>query len=951
MQAQQFDVKWLADPTVFAVNRLPAHSDHSVTVGGQALRQPLDGQWAFVYSDCPADRPADFWQDGADLTAFGQIAVPGHIEMQGYGQLQYINTMYPWDGRHALRPPQIAWEDCPVGSYVRHFDLAPALRGKRVCVSFQGVEQAFALWCNGRFVGYSEDSFTPADFDLTPFVKDEGNRLCVEVYKRSSAAWLEDQDFFRFFGMFRPVFLYAKPELHIEDLWLHAELAGDNKTGTLAPQLKLSAAEGTTLAGAAVHCTVSAPDGAVLCDTPLKLCETAAGTYQAAPVNLANVRPWRHGDPVLYTVTLRLCGAAGGEVERVAYKTGFRRFEMINGVMYLNGARIFFNGVNRHEWNPGKGRAIDAEDMHRAMATFHRANINAVRTCHYPNQSLWYDLCDENGIYMMDETNLESHGSWQKMGAVEPSWNVPGDKPEWRDCVLERAKAMFERDKNHTAVLFWSCGNESYAGADILAMSEFFHQNDPGRLVHYEGVFPARGKAQYDPAWEKISDVESRMYAKPEEIRAYLAAKPAKPFLSCEYMHDMGNSLGGMGSYMLLNEEFEQYQGGFIWDYMDQALWHTDALGRRVLGYGGDFGERPTDYAFSGNGIVFADGSEKPALQEVRYWHRSAAERAAQDAANAAAATASKKELIAAQRARQTAGSARADLKIIEGDVNLGVIGDGFEVLFSWTENGPASIRRQGTEWLYRAPRPVFWRAATENDKGCRFPQRSAAWLAADYGAQCTGHEVTECTARAVSVSYHFASDAVPGASAILRYTVSADGTMTMTADYHGKPGLPELPCFGVQFATPAPVARVDWVGLSGETYPDRYKGGVFGAHSEQPHIPAYLVPQDCGCHMQTQSLRLHRQNAAGQTEGTLAIEMSDAPFAFSALPNSALELEAADHMEDLPKTTHTYLTLYAAMRGVGGIDSWGTDVETPYRVSSAKNHHLTVLLALAPER
>ena len=932
------ELAWLTDPTVFAVNRLPAHSDHRWTIGGEMPFQSLDGEWQFAFSPCPAQRPADFWAEDADLSAFGTIRVPGHIETQGYGQLQYINTMYPWDGCSDLRPPQIDWDNAPVGSYVRTFDLDPALRGKRVCVSFQGVEEAMYLWCNGHFVGYAEDSFTPSDFDLTPYIRETGNRLCVEVHKRCSASWIEDQDFFRFSGIFRPVFLYAKAPVHLEDLWLRAGLEEDNTTGTLAPRLKLSAAEGALPADTAVHCRVTAPGGTVVYDAPLAL--HAEGEFLIAEsICLPGIRAWNHSDPALYTVTLTLT-ADGREQEVTGYRTGFRRFEMKDRVMCLNGERVFFNGVNRHEWNPETGRAIGPEDMFRAMETFRRNNINAVRTCHYPDQSLWYDLCDENGVYMIDEANLESHGSWQKMGAIEPSWNVPGSLPEWKDCVVDRARSMFERDKNHTAVLIWSCGNESYAGEDILAMSRFFHENDPGRLVHYEGVFHCR-------AFDEISDMESRMYATPAEIREYLDNDPKKPFILCEYMHDMGNSLGGMESYIRLGEEYEMYQGGFIWDYMDQALWHTDAAGRRVLGYGGDFEERPTDYNFCANGIVFADGAEKPAMQEVRYWHMNAAARAAHDAANARAEALSASTMAETAKTFAAAGASRRDLVIVEGDVNTGVQGEGFAVLFSFTEHGPVSLRVHGAEWLYRAPRPVFWRAATENDKGCGFPLRSAAWQAADAQPICTGHTVEEKSARKFVLSYRFASPAVPGMEAELRYTVTAEGEMTVQAVYHGAAGLPELPCFGFRLATPRPVGRVSWTGLSGETYPDRYKGGVFGRHTEEPHLPDYLVPQDCGCHVGTHSLRLDRVDPTGRTDATLELVMADKPFAFSALPHSAQELEAADHREDLGRSVHTHLCVYAAMRGVGGINSWGADVEDAYHVSAEEDHAVQVTFRL----
>ena len=928
MNASHPELNWLEDPRVFAVNRLDAHSDHTWHTPEGSLRQSLDGSWRFAYSPCPAARPADFWQADASLDGFGEIAVPGHIEMQGYGQIQYINTMYPWDGRHFLRPPQIPWDDTPVGSYVRTFTLDPALEGKRVCVSFQGVERAFYCWCNGRFVGYSEDSFTPADFDLTPFLQAGENRLCVEVYKNCSGSWLEDQDFFRFFGIFRPVYLYAKPALHIEDLWLRASLEPDNTTGVLAPRLRLSAADGASLEGCALRCTVAAPGGAVLWDAPMPLREDGSGYVYGQPVRLPGIRKWDHEDPALYTVTLTLRDAAGTLQETVPYQTGFRRFGLREGVMELNGERIVFNGVNRHEWNPASGRAIGPEDMHRAIETFRRNHINAVRTCHYPDQTLWYELCDCNGIYMIDEANLESHGSWQKMGAVEPSWNVPGSLPEWRDCVVDRARSMFERDKNHTAILIWSCGNESYAGEDILAMSEFFRQNDPGRLVHYEGVFHCR-------AFDRISDMESRMYAKPEEIRAYLESGPAKPFILCEYMHDMGNSLGGMESYIRLLDH-PQYQGGFVWDYMDQALWQQGPRGRR-LGYGGDFGERPTDYAFSANGIVFADGTEKPAMQDLRYWYDTPAHRAAHDARNARAAAAF----------RLPALRAGGPLAVIQGDVNLGVRGDRFALQFSYTEAGLSSLRLDGgPEWVWRAPRPALWRAPTENDRGCGFPVRSAAWMAADAYPQAAGWQVEEASPQRVRIRYTFTFPTVPGASADLTYTVTGSA-LRVDAAYHGVPGAPELPVFGVRMSTLHPAARVCWTGLSGETYPDRYKGAQFGRWSEQPHIPAYLVPQDCGVHMGTRTLTLEQQDAACRTTAALTLRMAEEPFAFSALPNTPQELENAAHRDELPCTGRTVLSVLGAVRGVGGIDSWGTDVEPACRLSGEADHRVSFLIEL----
>ena len=918
------DLNWLTDPRVFQVNRLDAHSDHvcyasaqELAEGESSLRQSLDGTWKFVWSPKPELRPAGFWREDFDASAFGTIQVPGHMELQGYGQIQYINTLYPWDGHAQLRPPEIDWEDCPVGSYLRAFDLAPGLLGKQVCISFQGVEQACYVWLNGHFVGYAEDSFTPSDFDLTPYIRARGNRLCVEVYKRSSAAWIEDQDFFRFSGIFRSVYLYAKPELHLADLWLQAGLEEDNAAGVLSIRLLL---EGESQ-GAVVDCQITHPThGTLFCGT-LEL-SREGGYLRSQPIRFPKVLLWDHEHPELYQVTLTLAGADSRVHEVIPYNIGFRRFVLEDGLMRLNGERLVLRGVNRHEWNPDTGRAIRPADMTAAMETFRRNHINAVRTCHYPNQTAWYHLCDQNGIYLMDEANLESHGSWQKLGRVEPSWNVPGSRPEWRDCVVDRAKSMFERDKNHVSILFWSCGNESYAGEDIQAMAEFFRRSDPSRLVHYEGVFHCR-------EFDRISDVESRMYAPPGEIRAYLESGPQKPFLLCEYMHNMGNSLGGMESYIRLEEEFPQYQGGFLWDYMDQALWRTDAEGRRVLGYGGDFGERQSDYAFSGNGILFADGTEKPAVQEVRYWYASPAERARRDAENAREEEAL---LLPAVQGK------KGPLRITRGDGALGVRGEGFEILFSYPEGGPVSLVSGGQEWLWRAPRPAYWRAPTENDLGSGFAAGSSIWSAVDSWQRCEKIDVLAAGSKKAAVRYTYTAPAMPGLRTEVTYTVEDTGWMTAGVRFCGGPGRPGLPLLGLRFAAPEPLEQVEWLGLSGETYPDRKKGGIFGWHKEPPHIPAYLVPQECGCHVDTHALTLRTAQGTG-----LSIVRAGAPFAFSAIPYTPQQLEQAAHREELPAPVRTVITICGAMRGVGGIDSWGSDVEPPFRVSGETGRAFSV--------
>ena len=474
------DLKWLENPEIFRVNRLDAHSDHityaSPNEAESSLRQSLDGQWRFAFSENPAARPADFWREGYGLSGFGTITVPGHIQTQGFGQIQYTNKLYPWDGHAELRPPHIDWQNNHVGSYVREFDLDPGLRDKEVRISFQGVEAAFYLWCNGSFVGYSEDSFTPADFDLTPFLRQRGNRLCVEVYQRCSGSWLEDQDFFRFSGIFRPVFLYAKPL--VEDLWIQSTLREDLVSGEIRFRLKLSEA-------ARVHARIRHPQDGIVFEGELSL-TAENGYFFSQTLSFPKVRLWDYGSPELYHCELTVFGDK--ITQFIPYDTGFRRF-VLGGdkIMYLNGRRLLINGVNRHEWHCRKGRAIDTADMEAAMETILANNINAVRTCHYPNRTEWYHLCDRRGIYLMDETNLETHGSWQNDSlaeSIQPGWNIPGSLPQWRENVLDRAKSMFERDKNHVSILFWSCGNESFCGENIVAMAEYFRNQDSSRRVH-----------------------------------------------------------------------------------------------------------------------------------------------------------------------------------------------------------------------------------------------------------------------------------------------------------------------------------------------------------------------------------------------------------------------------------------------------------------------------------
>ena len=626
------DMKWLDNPEVFKVNQLESHSDHCYYLDYSDMKkeknpllQSLNGQWEFAYSKNVMERPVDFYKETFDASGFDKIMVPGHIELAGYDKIRYINTMYPWEGKEyhrgaysmqATGAEEGMFSEAqynPVGSYIKYFDLDKNMCGKRIHICFEGVEEAMYLWLNGQFIGYAEDSFTPSEFDLTPYIKEKGNVLAVQVHKMSTAAFLEDQDFFRFFGIFRNVTLKAIPDVHLEDVWFKPVLNQDNESGSVSVSMKVSATDSQNVTAGFI---LKDREENILVEKSLQLNKENNHLEGTICVDLESVKLWDNHNPYLYHAYVELKAEDGSLAEVIPYDIGFRRIEIIDKVVYLNGKRLVITGVNRHEWNARTGRCIGIEDMKADISCILSNNINSVRTCHYPDQIPWYYMCDDAGIYVMAETNLESHGSFQKLGAIEPSCNVPGSIPQWRDAVLERAKNNFETFKNHTSILFWSLGNESYAGDDIEAMNVYFAEKQDGRLVHYESSY-------YNRAYEDtISDLETRMYAKPEDVEEYLNNSPKKPYILCEFMHDMGNSMGGLGSYMKLIDKYDRYHGGFIWDFIDQAIMVKDPVtGRDVLRYGGDFDDKPADYEFSANGIVFADRKEKPAMQEVRYYY------------------------------------------------------------------------------------------------------------------------------------------------------------------------------------------------------------------------------------------------------------------------------------------------------------------------------------------
>ncbi len=625
---EQFDYNKVRDPEFFRENRLDAHSDHcwygcaqEEQEGRSRFRYSLNGLWKFSYAPNYASAIPGFQEPEYDCRSWEDIRVPAHIQMEGYHKPQYVNVQYPWDGRDAIKPGEIPEYFNPVASYVKYFQVPEQLKGGPLYISFQGVESAMALWLNGVYVGYGEDTFTPSEFELTPYLREGENKLAVQVFQWCGGSWCEDQDFFRFSGIFREVYLYTVPKVHVWDMKVQTLFRGGFDRADLTLDLKVSAPgrirakllkeervfryqqEYSPLPGQRVSCSLTA-------ELEGKLQQ---GSHFVIPVEKPAL--WSAEDPQLYKLFLEIYDEAGVLQEVIPQLVGFRRFEISDGLMKLNGERIVFKGVNRHEFSSYTGRVVNVEEMWKDLVTMKQNNINAIRTCHYPNDSRLYPLCDQLGLYLIDECNLESHGSWEPVerGAAPAESVVPGSHPQWNGMMLDRANSMYQRDKNHPAILIWSCGNEAYGGKNISDMSDFFHREDPGRIVQYEGIF-------HDRSYPATSDVESQMYPPAAAIEEWLKKDRSKPFICCEYSHAMGNSCGGMYRYTDLTKREPLYQGGFIWDYVDQSITEKDRYGVEFQAYGGDFDDRPNDGNFSGNGIVYGgDRSASPKMQEVKF--------------------------------------------------------------------------------------------------------------------------------------------------------------------------------------------------------------------------------------------------------------------------------------------------------------------------------------------
>ena len=897
-----FNYDLVKDPTYFNDNRVAAHSDHKYYTSVEAMEQDVDnfrhslnGLWKFHYAKNYNCTIPGFEKPEYCCGPWDDIRVPAHIQMEGYDVPQYANVQYPWEGREEVELGQIPERFNPVASYVKYFEVPEEMEGKKVFVSFQGAESGIAVWLNGNFVGYSEDTFTPSEFELTPYLKEGENKLAAQVFKWTSSSWCEDQDFFRFSGIYRDVYLYAIPEVHVSDVKIQTLLDDTFTKADLVIDTK------ATKAGK-VKITLS-KDGKELQSVE----ETLAEESQYV-MKVENPELWSAESPVLYDLLLEVMDENGQVTEVIPQRVGFRRFEMKDSIMMLNGKRIVFKGVNRHEFSSVSGRVVSREELIKDLVTMKQNNINAIRTCHYPDAVGIYELCDEYGIYMIAECNLESHGSWDISAEQTGDFSkvVPCDRPEWMDMMLDRVNSMYQRDKNHPAILIWSCGNEAFGGKVIYEMSQLYRKMDPNRLVHYEGVC-------HDRRYNDTSDMESQMYPSVEDIKAFLEKDRSKPFICCEYTHAMGNSCGGMHKYTDLTDTEPSYQGGFIWDYIDQSIYKKDRYGKEFQAYGVDFNDRPCDYNFSGNGIAYGgERDASPKMQDVKFNYQNISAKVEKDQVTIVnknlfintdtfdcfvvlakdgkevkevpmethvaplseetvslpipvqnlpgeyAVTVSfrlKEDTVWAKRGHEVAfgqgvykveapakAVKPARFEVIRSGHDFGVRGENFDVLFSYLNGGLASYRYGGVEMIQMIPRPNFWRAPVDNDNGSLMQMRCGQWkLASMYlshkyptGGHYPGMHIPEIEVLddSAKITFTYAMPTTPATECKLSYQVYGDGSIRTTLTYDPVEGLGDMPEFGVMFKFDADYDNVTWYGMGPEeTYVDRCEGAKLGIY------------------------------------------------------------------------------------------------------------------------
>jgi len=1004
------------NPEVFQINREPARAtflpfaDKNSAIADIFESSPwyynLNGNWKFQWSPTPAQRPKDFYKTNFDVTNWKEISVPSNWELKGYGIPIYTNITYPFP----KNPPYIDHSDNPVGSYRRNFELPANWNNRRVYLHFEGGTSAMYIWVNGEKVGYSENTKSPNEFDITKYVKTGKNLVAVEVYRWSDGSYLEDQDFWRLSGIDRNVYLYSTENLRIADFFARPDLDGAYKNGSLSVDVTLNNYNKIGKTGQ-VEALLLDANGKEVFSQNLKINAPTEGKNEVTfSKNVSSPNLWSSETPYLYSLVLTLKDENGRFIETVSTKIGFRKVELKNGQLLVNGKRIMIHGVNIHEHNPVTGHYQDVETMMQDIKVMKQNNINSVRCSHYPNNINWVKLCDKYGIYLVDEANIESHG--MGYGIENAAFHT-----EWDATHIDRTVSLVERDKNSPSVIIWSLGNEASNGPVFMKTYKWIKERDKTRLVQYEQAVE-----------NENTDIICPMYPGKGEMMEYAAReKVSRPYIMCEYSHAMGNSSGNFKMYWDIIRSSKNMQGGYIWDWVDQGFQITDEAGRKYWSYGGDMGSQhyTNDENFCHNGLVWPDRTPHPALMEVKKFYQDIYFTATQP----------EKGLITVANEFHYTNLQNYDFKyevlkngaVIKSgafDLNLAPesqkqvqltmpempVNDGVEYLlnvFAYTRYGSevipqghevareqfnlgegkffaktiakgdapkvkddkdritvsaagveATINKhsgllsgfKANDKLYfgKTPTPNFWRAPTDNDFGNEMGKKCNVWRTAGNNTSVKKIEVKEEGGKAIVTADLYLKDVASNYQII--YTMSADGALAVNIHYKaGANELPEMPRFGMIMTLGKEYDNFEFYGRGPwENYSDRNFASQIGIYSSKvaDQYVPYTRPQENGYKTDVRWLTLTDNKGTG-----IQIEGLQ-PLCVSALNNFPEDFDEGltkknRHTNDITPRREVVLCVDLAQRGLGGDNSWGAYPYEQYLLKAKEYSYSFVIKAV----
>jgi beta-galactosidase len=957
--------------------------------------QSLNGNWKFHWSAKPADRPLDFFKPDFNVSEWDEISVPSNWQIAGYDKPIYLNSPYPFE----KNPPYIQTHYNPVGSYRTEFEIPPGWNNRQVFIHFDGVESAFYLWINGETVGYSQGSRTPAEFNITGYLRNGKNVLAAEVYRWSDGSYLECQDFWRLSGIYRNVYLFSTPQIHIRDFEVNCDLDEKYQDATLRVTARVWNYADTACWKPEIEVKLldnyNQPVGSeILMKGNSVYIPPGDESIVKMKAFVKNPLKWSAEIPNLYTVILTLRDQTGKILEIESYKFGFRKVEIKNGQLLVNGVPILIKGVNRHEHDPDTGHYITLESMIKDIQLMKQHNINTVRTCHYPDDPRWYELCDKFGIYLIDEANIESHGMGYK-----PEKTL-ANKPEWKKAHLERIQRMVERDKNHPSVIIWSMGNEAGDGISFEAASDWIHHRDPSRPVHYE-------RAQL----RLHTDIYCPMYAGIDHLVKYASKKQDRPLILCEYAHAMGNSVGNLQDYWDAIEQYDHLQGGCIWDWVDQGIRKKADDGREYWAFGGDFGDEPNDKNFCMNGLVLPDRTITPKLLEVKkvyqyvkfkpvdlaaaqiaivnmydflnlnsvniYWEIVGdAKRIAKGVItnpnvaphgskkitidisgiqpkpgveyflNFSVKTTEPWQLIPAGYEiayEQLQLPLKAELAVTDiskfpkldftqTDDIISINGKNIDIEFDKINGTISSYKFSGTQLIKKGMSPNFWRAPTDNDFGNGMQNRCAVWRNAGENRKFENVDIEKTNDNEISISVKFDLPDMKSKQHI-KYTIFGSGDVIVENHFiPGDQGLPELPRFGMTMHLPKEFENIEYYGRGPhENYWDRNTSALVGVFKSKVREQYVAYASPQENGYKTDVRWLAFLNKEG--DGLLAVGMP--LICFSALPYTNEDLTQPSrgnmHPTDLNERDFVFLNLDFKQMGVGGDNSWGARPHRQY--------------------